>query len=174
MKKIKILFALLFFVNFCFSQVPAGAQIVTDPSNNVQLVKTVENTLQTLKISKENLEIVKKGLETAKKVNNALQSSKITVQITDNLKIIYENMSDLPNLMDDIKNPTIRKNLIKNSNDLFIDIEVFQELSASVLTDNILSMSDSERLEMLLNIYDRSKILVDKSDRLIKIIKASK
>ena len=83
-------------------------------------------------------------------------------------------MSDLPNLMKDIKNPTIRKNLIKQSNELFIDIEVFQELSSSILTDNVLSMNDSERLEMLLNIYDRSKTLVDKSNRLNKIIKASK
>lgn len=178
MRTIKIILALFIITNTCYSQIPTGTpgtpQVVTDPGNNAQLVKTVDNTLRTLKISKESLDITKKALEAAKKVNNALQSSKMTIQITDNLRDTYNNLSEVPDLMDGIKNPTIRKNLVKQCNELFIDIDVFQDTVSNVLTDNILSMEDSDRLSILLNLYEKSKDILSKSERLNKIIKVSK
>lgn len=179
MRTIKIILALFIITNTCYSQIPTGTpgtpQVVTDPGNNAQLVKTVDNTLRTLKISKESLDITKKALEAAKKVNNALQSSKMTIQIIDNLRDTYNNLSEVPDLMDGIKtNPTIRKNLVKQCNELFIDIDVFQDTVSNVLTDNILSMGDSDRLSILLNLYEKSKDILSKSERLNKIIKASK
>lgn len=163
---------LLLITNFVFSQTPA--QVVTDPGNNAQLVKTVENTLKTLKVSKENLAMAKEAIEAAKKVNSAVKSSKMALQIIDNLRTTYDNLSSVPNLMEDIKNPTIRKNLVKHCNELFIDIDVFQDTATNVLTDQILKMEDSERLTVLMGLYDKSKDVLAKSDRLNKLIKATK
>lgn len=174
MRTIKIIIA-LFITTLTYSQVPPGTpQVVTDPGNNAQLVKTVDNTLRTLKISKETLDMTKKALETAKKVNNIISSSKMTIQISDNLRDTYGNLTEVPDLMVVIKNPTIRKNLVKQCNDLFIDINVFQDTVGNVLTDNILSMSDYDRLNMLMQLYESSKDLLLKSERLNKIIKASR
>lgn len=168
---------LLFITTISFSQVPSvpgTPQIVTDPGNNAQLVKTVDNTLRTLKLSKESLDITKKALEDAKKINNAIQSSKLTMQITENLRETYSNLSDIPNLIENIKNPTIRKNLIKHCNNLFTDIDVFQDVLSSILTNNILAMNDSERLTLLTSYYDKSKEIMNDSDRLKKLILKSR
>jgi hypothetical protein len=156
---------------FSFSQ---GAMLVSDPVGYAQLVTTATNTLETLKTAKESYEMAKEVYTTAKKVNDAFKSAKVCTQILDNLEGTYNNISAVPRLISDIEHPTIRKNLLRATNDLTADVDVFSELSTSVVSDNVLSMNDAERLSAISNLYQKSKELREKSEQLIKVINRSK
>ena len=169
MKNLKMII-LLCITNFVFAQVSPGPQIVTDPGNKAELIKTVDNTLKTLKISKESLELAKESLDKAKKINSVIRQSQITLQITENIKETYSSLQKIPGYMEGISNLRIRKNLVGHMNNIIIDITVFQDVLSNVLTDNILTMQDSERLEVLISLYDKSKVILEKSQDLNKLI----
>jgi hypothetical protein len=173
MKTIKTTLFLIILLtsSLSFSQ---GAMLVSDPVGYAQLVQNASNTLQTLKTAKESYEMAKDIYTTAKKVNDAFKSAKVCGQILDNLEGTYNNISSVPRLINSIEHSTIRKNLLRATDDLTADVDVFSELSATVVSDNVLSMNDAERLSAITSLYQKSKDLREKSEQLIKVINRSK
>lgn len=164
MKKIIIL--LVFFqMSVC------GQTIVNDPAANASLAQQVQNGLTNIKLTSDNLEIAKKNLDKLEKVNQIIQQTKLVGSIKDNLETTYVNLENVPERIKRVKLKILNDKLFKMTKNLVTDVSIFKDLLIKVLKDNILSMKDSERIDLLMKLLDRSKELKSKSLNLAKHIK---
>jgi hypothetical protein len=166
MKKIIFLIVVTLFGSQIYAQ-----QVVHDPAANASLTQSVQQGLQSLQLSNEQLTIAKKGLESMDKVNKLLKQTKLVGSIKDNLEITYINLEGSSNKIKKIKFKALNDKLMKMTKDLVIDVDVFKDLLMDVLKDDVLKMNDSERMELLMKLFDRSKELKSKSLNLSKHLK---
>lgn len=164
MKKIIIL--LVFFQMSVY-----GQTIVNDPAANASLAQQVQNGLTNLKLTSDNLEIAKKNLDKLEKVNQIIQQTKLVGSIKDNLETTYVNLENVPERIKRVKLKILNDKLFKMTKNLVTDVSIFKDLLIKVLKDNVLSMKDSERIDLLMKLLDRSKELKSKSLNLAKHIK---
>nr|WP_326492545.1 conjugal transfer protein [Sinomicrobium oceani] len=123
-----------------------------------QLIESAKQTSQLL----QTVDFLKQQKERIEKVNNVIKQLKAVKEIVDNNQRLFDMVKD--DLRDILNSPYIRPEEIRSISDAFNDIidrsledlEFMQQL----LTSNSLEMTDAERLEVLQEQKENSRIMM--------------
>lgn len=136
-----------------------GQMAVTDPTSYAYLAQTVNNTLESLKISSESLETAKKTINKLEEINSKISQGKLVLAIGENMVSMTNNIKEYPSYIKKIKN----KEVAKVSQEVVLKkmekITLLNALFANATQTKVLSGGDFERLQFLMDIYDRTNSL---------------
>lgn len=150
---------LLLTLVICFSiNKTITAQVVTtDPGSYAYYAQLAVNGIQSISIATEKLEHVKKAADKLQKVSSAVKQGELAYAIVNNLKECAEIIKSYDRALEKVRSEKKKRKLRIHIGSAIKDLEVLSTIQNEVLKDGFFEMGDSERITLLLNVYDRSK-----------------
>ena len=126
-------------------------QVVTDPTNKIQLVTLVAETKKTYNVINDQLDLLKKAKDALEKINDQLR----TIRMIDDITYIQGQIFDYQKSAMDaarelrILNAEEVAEIVSALNNTLIASESSLTLVTKLLTEGVFDMTTAERLEML-------------------------
>lgn len=129
----------------------------TDPGSYAYYAQLATQGIQSISIATEQLEEVKEAADKLQKVSSAVKQGELAYAIVNNLKQCASTIKSFDKNLDKVRSDSRKTSLRIQAGSLIKDLDVLSSIQNEVLTDGFFEMKDSERIILLLNVYDRSK-----------------
>lgn len=129
----------------------------TDPGSYAYYAQLAAQGIESIGIATEQLEQVKEAADKLKKVSSVVKQGELAYAIVNNLKECASTIKGFDKELDRVRSDRKKTSLRIQAGSLIKDLDVLSSIQNEVLTDGFFEMGDSERITLLLNVYDRSK-----------------
>jgi len=136
-----------------------GQFVVSDPTSYEYLIQSIHTSTETLNATQEELKVAKDAVEKLEKVNSRLSQGKLVLRISDNISDMIKDLNEMPKYLAQIEDKDVKR-AIKNLVESRIEqVDLMNTLIKDAITSSALTGGDFERLEFLMDMYDRTSSL---------------
>lgn len=155
MKKIIILFSLVFLPKITPIYAQFGVSVVSDPGSYSYYADMILTGLDQFEKAGETLKETKKAYELYTKVNGKLKNIKLITELGQNFIRTKELIASCPKAISGINNKQIRKKFGDKFERIYKRSEALAEIFNLTVKEGALKGSDSDRMEILFNINEK-------------------
>lgn len=158
MKKLNLIFILS--ALFAFTKINAQMpSVVTDLGSYTYYADMIVTGLEQFEKVSETLEIAKETQKMYKEVSNAVKSARVTTEVANNFKEIYNLSSGMPKIIANIQNKELRKTFGDKFEKIHKKCEILADLFNTTLRKDGLQGDDTSRLQFIYQVYEKSEEL---------------